>query len=112
MGTQCCASDQGACEEQAVNSSCGEQTSCCPSTAADPFAAGVEMWKSAMRQAFTEVQVDILKPKIQKAWGPLMDKVADAALESMGVCWQSAIAQAKAKEDFQAKLKKLWQEGK
>jgi hypothetical protein len=70
------------------------------------------MWTQAFRQAMVEVQVDILKPKIQKVWGPMMDKAADAALEAMGACWQSSLAQAKAKQDFRSKLQKLWQEGK
>ena len=69
------------------------------------------MWVGAFFQAMKQAQVDILKAKIQKAWGPMMDKAADAALESMGAMWQSILAQAKAKEEFRSKLQKLWQEG-
>ncbi|MBI4340718.1 MAG: hypothetical protein HY598_00380 [Candidatus Omnitrophica bacterium] len=56
------------------------------------------------------VQVDILKAKIQKAWGQKMDKAADAVLDAMGVQWQSMLAQAKAKGDLQEKLRALWSE--
>jgi len=70
------------------------------------------MWVCSFFQAMKAAQVDILKAKIQKAWGPMMEKAADAALESMGVMWQSILAQSKAKEDFRTKLQKLWQEGK
>ncbi len=108
MGNQCCASEEEGCCETQTHAAENK----CPTTAADPFSCGVEMWNQAFRQAILEVQVDILKPKIQKAWGPMMEKVADAAVESMGICWQSAIAQAKSKEDFRTKLQKIWQEGK
>jgi hypothetical protein len=70
------------------------------------------MWMGSFFQAMKAVQVDILKAKIQKAWGPMMEKAGDAALESMGVMWQSMLAQAKAKEDFRTKLQKVWQEGR
>lgn len=70
------------------------------------------MWACSFFQAMKEVQVDLLKAKIQKAWGPMMDKAADAAVESMGACWQGIMAQAKAKEDFRTKLRNLWQQGK
>jgi len=51
-----------------------------------------------------KVHVDILKAKIAKAWGPMMDKSADAVMEAMGVKWQSMMAEAKAKNDLAAKL--------
>lgn len=108
MGNQSCSSDQTSCCEASAPAAQNQ----CPTTSADPFSCGVDMWNQAFKQAIQQVQVDILKPKIQKAWGPMMDKVADATLEAMGVCWQSTIAQAKSKEDFRAKLQKLWTEGK
>ena len=113
MGTECKTGQSGPCESSSSGPSsevrcpgCG-QTSC-----ADPVSCGTAMWACSFFQAMKAVQVDILKAKIQKAWGPMMDKAADAALDSMGVMWQSIMAQAKAKEDFRTKLQKLWQEGK
>jgi hypothetical protein len=70
------------------------------------------MWYGAFFQAMKEVQVDLLKAKIQKAWGPKMDKAADAVLEAAGVKWQSMLAEAKAKTELREKLSRLWQEGK
>ncbi|MBI3291978.1 MAG: hypothetical protein HYZ73_04125 [Elusimicrobia bacterium] len=69
------------------------------------------MWGQSFFQAMKAAQVEILKAKIQKAWGPKMDKAADAVLEAMGVKWQSMLAQAKAKADLVDKLQGLWQEG-
>ncbi len=70
------------------------------------------MWHSSFLQAMQAVQVDILKPKIQKAWGPMMEKAADASLEAMGTMWSSILAMTKAKADFRQKLEQLWLEKK
>ncbi len=113
MGTESKTGQGSSCESSSGGSSmeikcpgCG-QASC-----SDPVSCGTAMWTCSFFQAMKAAQVDILKAKIQKAWGPMMDKAADAALDSMGVMWQSIMAQAKAKDDFRAKLQKLWQEGK
>ena len=113
MGTEC-KTGQGSLSESSSGGPSSEircpgcgQVSC-----TDPVSCGTAMWTCSFFQAMKAVQVDILKAKIQKAWGPMMDKAADAALDSMGVMWQSIMAQAKAKEDFRTKLQKLWQEGK
>lgn len=92
--------------EKKTGCPCGQ----CPCQ--DPVGCGTKMWAGAFFQAMNQVQVDILKAKIQKAWGPMMDKAADAAMESVGTVWQSSLAQVKAKEDFREKLEKLWQAGK
>jgi hypothetical protein len=70
------------------------------------------MWSCAFFQAMKQVQVDLLKPKIQKAWGAKMDKAAEAVLEAMGVQWQSMVAQGQAKAQLREKLSALWQEGR
>lgn len=93
-------------KEKSAGCPCGQ----CPCQ--DPVGCGTKMWVGSFFKAINEVQVDILKAKIQKAWGPMMDKAADAALESVGTVWQSSLAQARAKEEFRGKLEKLWQAGK
>ena len=73
------------------------------------------MWKKAFFEAMHEVHVDLLKAKIQKAWGPMMDQAADALLESMGAFWQSKLAEIRAHEageGFKHKLHDLWMEEK
>jgi len=69
------------------------------------------MWVGSFFQAMKAVQVDFLKAKIQKAWGPKMDKAADIILEAMGAKWQAVVAEAQAKADVRSKLQALWQEG-
>jgi hypothetical protein len=70
------------------------------------------MWTGSFFQAMKEVQVDILKAKLQKAWGSKMEKAADAVLESMSTQWQSMLAQTQAKDQLRERLQGLWQEGK
>ena len=59
-----------------------------------------------------ELHVDILKAKMQKAWGSKMEKAADIVLEAMEVKWKTMMQETKAKTDFRSKLSALWQEGK
>ncbi len=77
----------------------------------DPINCAAGMWTGSFFQALKQAQVELLKTKIQKAWGAKMDKAADAVLEAMGVQWQSILAQSKAKADLQERLQRLWQEG-
>ena len=112
-----CTTGQAACESQAGESGAG--SSACPkcpgcgqTVCPDPITCGMKMWHGAFFQALQAVQVDILKPKIQKAWGPMMEKAADAALEAMGAMWSSGLGMTKAKADFRKKLEQLWLEKK
>ena len=70
------------------------------------------MWTCAFFQAMKEVQIDLLKAKIQKAWGAKMDKAANAVLEAMGAQWQSMLAQSQAKTGLRERLRSLWEEGR
>ena len=85
--------------------SCAPQECC-------PVETAMEKWSGAFCDAMHEVQVDILKKKIQGAWGPQMEKVADAVLEAMGIKWQSMLATGKAKVDLRDKIIKVFSEGK
>ena len=113
MGNDC---SSGNCETSACETSgCDSSKSCkmCNSACGgDPVACATAVWSSAFFAAMHQVQIELLKGKIQKAWGPKMDKAADAVVESMGVQWQSMLAQSKAKCDFQSKLRALWSEQK
>jgi hypothetical protein len=106
-------------------SECDVKTGCCPTETAgpsaeccpacktdcggDPVTCALQMWGRSFFRAMQEVQTDVLKEKIRKAWGPMMDKAADITLEGMSAKWQAMMAQAQTRETARAKLWELWQ---
>lgn len=114
MGSECSGSS-GSCETS-EGSSCGSSRSDCracgTACGGDPIECGIGMWSGSFFHAMKAVQVDILKAKIQKAWGSKMDKAADAVIEAMGAHWQSMLAQAKAKAELHERLRSVWQESR
>ncbi len=106
-----CETESGVCDTESCGSSSSGCKACGTSCGGDPIACATAMWGQAFFHAMKAVQVEILKAKIQKAWGSKMEKAADAVLEAMGVKWQSMLAEAKAQGDLRAKLQALWQEG-
>ena len=110
-----CTSDES-CDTSSGAGSCGSSgANKCPcgssACSGDPLDCASSMWGCSFFTAMKELQVEILKAKIQKAWGAKMEKAADAVLEAMGVQWQSMLAQSKAKAQFRERLAGLWQEG-
>jgi len=80
---------------------------CCGSQAMDPIEQSMMMWHKAFFQAMHEVHVEKLKKRIESAWGPTIDKSADAAIESFGKIWQSMLLQSEGKKEFASKLQKI-----
>ena len=79
------------------------QETCCP------IEKSAEMWQKAFFCAMKEASKDILKEKIRKSWGPVLEKEADAVLETMGAHWQSLLAQARAQKSLRESLAKIQQ---
>jgi len=101
-----CESESRCCDSQP----CGEQSCEQSCEGKCPVETMAGMWKGSFFQAMREAQVEILKTKIQKAWGPTMEQAADALLEAMGTVWQAKIAGVKAAEaecGFKEKLAEL-----
>jgi hypothetical protein len=96
--------------------SCGSQKSGCPACGGacggDPVACSMNMWKKAFFKAMHEVHVDLLKAKIQKNWGPMMEKGADLTLEAMGAMWQGMMNESKMKSEMREKFENLFKGGK
>lgn len=109
--TACCETTGQSCGGESASSQakrCGCGSDRC---SGDPTECALGMWSGAFFQALNQVQVELLKAKIQKAWGSQMDKAAEAVLEAMGAQWQSMMAQSKAKADLRQRLQALWQAG-
>ena len=56
--------------------------------------------------------VEILKAKIQKAWGPKLEKEASAVLEVMEAKWKAMQAVGQAKDQLKEKFEQICKESK
>ncbi|MDA1277077.1 MAG: hypothetical protein O2960_23930 [Verrucomicrobia bacterium] len=107
-------------EKQCVPSPCDSSEShggkCCPSSSDSPIDCAAEIWRDSFFEAMKQAQVEVLKTKIQKAWGPMLDKAADAMIDTAGAKWEVMIAKVKEGEKcdaFKSTLRDLWlQSGK
>jgi hypothetical protein len=76
-----------------------------------PIEGATRMWSKSFGEAMCQAQTEILKAKILKAWGPMLDQAGDAMIETMGALWAEKVAQvrtAEAKSAFQERLRDLW----
>src|SRR5882757_577951 len=74
----------------------------CPCGCGSHHPCPMYMWHMSFFVAKKEVMVDILKTKIQKAWGPKMEQTADLILQAME-------AKKKGESDLKNKLQELWE---
>jgi hypothetical protein len=72
-----------------------------------PIEKATEMWSCAFCEAKRQAAVEILKGKIQKAWGSKMEKVADAVLAAKDAEWKAMLAKGKAKMDLKDQMLKI-----
>jgi hypothetical protein len=77
----------------------------------DVFEFVMAMWHKASFTAHSELMVEKLKKRIEAVNGPVMDKVADAIMESMGKEWQAMIQKSTAKRELHEKLAKIFHDG-
>ena len=76
----------------------------------DPFEMVMHMWYKASFKAYSELMIEKLKKRIEAANGPVMDKAADALMESIGKEWQAMIQKSSAKRELHEKLAKIMSE--
>jgi len=72
----------------------------------------IHMWMCSFHEAKKSVQVDILKVKIQKAWGPKLEKEATAVIEAMEAKWKSMQAAGQFKEQLKEKFEQICKESR
>jgi hypothetical protein len=77
----------------------------------DAFEFVMAMWHKASFTAYSELMVEKLKERIETVNGPVLDKVADAIVESIGKEWQAMIQKSTAKRELHEKLAKIFHEG-
>jgi hypothetical protein len=76
----------------------------------DPFEMVMMMWYKASFRAYSELMIEKLKKRIEATNGPVVDKVADAFMESMGKEWQAMMQKSSAKKELHEKLAKIFHE--
>jgi hypothetical protein len=76
----------------------------------DPFEMVMGMWYKTSFRAYSELMIEKLKKRIEAANGPVMDRVADALVESIGKEWQAMIQKSSAKRELHEKLAKIMSE--
>ena len=103
-----CDKSENTCKTQATGE--GECKSSSPQTCC-PIEMAAQKWSGSFCQAMSEVQIEILKQKIKKAWGTEMEKVGDAVIEAMGAQWHAMLSQAKAHVDLRENIKKAFFSG-
>ncbi len=105
-----CCSSSADCGDSCADSchgpgQCGGEAGCdCP------VESMTRLWTGSFGAAMKQAQTEILKAKILKAWGPMMEQAADNLLETMGAVWAAKIAEVKvaeAKQTFQQRLRDL-----
>src|SRR5215470_16544393 len=76
----------------------------------DPFEMVMGMWYKASFRAYSDLMVEKLKKRIEAANGHVMDRVADALVESIGKEWQAMIQKSSTKRELHEKLAKIMSE--
>lgn len=101
------------CETNSCAPKAGMAQKCCEAEDCScPIEKSIQMWTESFCQAMTAVQVDMLKERIKKAWGPVMEKKADAIVQAMGAVWQAKLTAAKAQCDLHDTIRKIIESAK
>ena len=103
-----CHSSENTCSTSSKETEC---KSGAPAQDCCPIEMAAQKWSGSFCQAMQEVQVEILKTKIKKAWGSDMEKVGDAVIESMSAQWQAMLSKGKAHMDLRENIKKVFLSG-
>ncbi len=97
-GPQCSTSSKSDSE------SCGCDDGCeCPS-GQDLLKFGEIMWHKAAISAMFEAKKDRIKSRLEKSFGPTLDKGADAVVEAIQKRIQTAVQSAKTEQELHNKL--------
>jgi len=97
------------CSTLRTNSDCNESDSCsdggceCPS-GQDLLKFGEIMWHKAAMAAMFEAKKDRIKSRLEKSFGPTLDKGADAVVEAITKKIASAVQSSKTEQELHSKL--------
>ncbi len=100
------------CDIEHATCSCSSEMECggCGCESEDPINRVISEWHQAFHDAVHEAQVERLKKRIEANFGPTMDKIADAMVETASKVFQSMLVQSESKKELGAKLQKIFSE--
>ena len=96
-GPQCSTSSKSDSE------SCGCDDDCCPS-GQDMLKFAEIMWHKAAMAAMFEAKKDRIKSRLEKSFGPTLDKGADAVVEAISKKLRAAVQSSKNEQELHQKL--------
>lgn len=67
----------------------------------------LEMWQASYHAAYRDVQVEVMKEKIRKAWGKRMGQFADGLIAWMESEWKAEQSGSRTKEQREAARRRL-----
>lgn len=104
-----CSTQEGTCAT--AGGECSEGKVSCPTDALPcPVDMAKSCWDASFMRAMCDVQTEMLRNRIKKEWGPMMEKVADAVIETHSTVWQSWLSMAKAKCNLRERMIEIWSE--
>ena len=105
------------CSTSGTNSSSCKSDSCCDGGCECPSCSGQDMlkfveimWHKAAMAAMFEVKKERIKSRLEKSFGPTLDKGADAVVEAIGKKIKSAVQSSKSEQELRNKLSSILSE--
>jgi len=103
------------CSTLRTNSSNSKSESCscdggceCPSCSGQDMLKFAEiMWHKAAMAAMFEVKKDRIKSRLEKSFGPALDKGADAVVEAISKKIRNAVQSSKTEQELRQKLSSI-----
>ena len=103
------------CSTSGTNSNSCESDSCCDEGCGCPSGQDMLkfaeiMWHKAAMAAMFEVKKDRIKSRLEKSFGPTLDKGADAVVEAISNKIKNAVQSSKSEQELRNKLSSILSE--
>ena len=100
------------CSTLRTSSTCKESDSCSPEDCECPsghdlLKFGEIMWHKAAMASMFEAKKDRIKSRLEKSFGPTLDKGADAVVEAISKKIKGAVQSSKTEQELHSKLSSI-----
>ncbi len=103
-----CSTDSSCCKTESGCPCGGQGCPGCSGVNLLDFASG--MWRKAAFDALMELKKEKVKQRLEKSFGPVLDKTADATIEEMTQKFHSMIQSQMSEQNFRNKLAAIFGE--